>query len=286
MIYAAATVAGRHLDVEPRHRSVYLRGVRIPGAERVLHHDYPVTPGMARALEQARARGRRRLRLEHVRRPGGDRLVSDAGRSRTSLVVESHDEGPRPGWRRRVKGTVVPSDRSPARRGILARERSPRGSMIGARRPRRASSVFANTIDVKASAKRPTGLAARRPRAARGAGSRSPRTSSSSRSHGSHGRSVSTCWCARSPTPAIPVSCSSSWARVPSGPDSRLCAGELDVRARTASATRRGSGSSRATCSRTCSRCSRSGRHGASPSTRRPHAGCRCVLSDRVGAAP
>ena len=72
VIYAAETVAGRTWTVEPRHRAVYLRGAGVPGARRILHHDYPVTPGILRALSRrpsglrrsfrAGARSRRRLR--------------------------------------------------------------------------------------------------------------------------------------------------------------------------------------------------------------------------------
>src|SRR5262249_37143708 len=42
VLYAADTVAGRTWRVEPKHRAVFLRGVGIPGARRILHHDYPV----------------------------------------------------------------------------------------------------------------------------------------------------------------------------------------------------------------------------------------------------
>jgi hypothetical protein len=46
VLYAADTVAGRTWRVAPKHEMVFLRGVRIPGAARVLHHDYPLTPGV------------------------------------------------------------------------------------------------------------------------------------------------------------------------------------------------------------------------------------------------
>ena len=46
VVYAAGTVAGRTWRVEPNHHAVFLRGLRIPGAQRILHHDYPVTPGV------------------------------------------------------------------------------------------------------------------------------------------------------------------------------------------------------------------------------------------------
>ena len=54
MLYAAPTVAKRTWRVDPRHDAVFLFGIRVPGAERVLHHDYPVTPGVARALDRVR----------------------------------------------------------------------------------------------------------------------------------------------------------------------------------------------------------------------------------------
>ena len=54
VVYAARTVAGRTWSVEPHHRAVFLSGVRLPGLRRVLRHDYPVTPGIVRAISPAR----------------------------------------------------------------------------------------------------------------------------------------------------------------------------------------------------------------------------------------
>src|SRR5262245_11877355 len=54
VIYAAETVADRSWSVVPRHHAVFLHGVGVPGARRILHHDYPVTPGVLRALSAAR----------------------------------------------------------------------------------------------------------------------------------------------------------------------------------------------------------------------------------------
>ena len=96
VIYAAGTVAGRTWRVEPKHRAVFLRGVRIPGAQRVLHHDYPVTPGVVGALDGRAARRRRRLGLEHVRRAGRDRLVRAARTSRTSSSSRATTRGRAP----------------------------------------------------------------------------------------------------------------------------------------------------------------------------------------------
>ncbi len=63
------------------------------------------------------------------------------------VVVESHDRGPRPRWRRVIKRTIVPRVLKPASAvlvtGALARES---GIARGARAER--VHVFANTIDV------------------------------------------------------------------------------------------------------------------------------------------
>ncbi len=50
VIYAASSVADRTWRVKPRHRAVFLRGLKVAGARRLVRHDYPVTPGVAHAL--------------------------------------------------------------------------------------------------------------------------------------------------------------------------------------------------------------------------------------------
>jgi glycosyltransferase involved in cell wall biosynthesis len=170
VVYAAGTVAGRTWRVEPAHRHTFLRGLRIPGAERILHHDYPVTPGIVPALEEARP--------DVVVVSGWSTFAAQAAiawsRARGVpyvLVVESHDEGPRPGWRRQVKSTVVPRVVTNAS-GVLVTGTLARNSMVA----RGASSdrvrVFANTVDVEEFGARAAGLAGRRDelRAALGAG--------------------------------------------------------------------------------------------------------------------
>ena len=170
VIYAARTVARRTWQVEQRHRAVFLRGVRLPGAETVLHHDYPVTPGIARALEDARP--------EVVVVSGWSTFTSQATiawcRARRVpyvLVVESHDEGPRPGWRRRVKSAVVPHVVVGAS-GALVTGTLARRSMIARGAPPERVRTFANTIDVEEFGREADRLAERRPelRAALGAG--------------------------------------------------------------------------------------------------------------------
>jgi glycosyltransferase involved in cell wall biosynthesis len=170
VIYAAETVAGRTWRVDPQHRALFLRGARLPGAEKVLHHDYPVTPGIVRALRDARP--------DVVVVSGWSTFAAQAAIAWCSarkipyvLVVESHDEGPRAGWRRAVKGTVVPRVVGGAS-GVLVTGTLARHSMIERGAPPERVRVFANTIDVDAFGERADRIAGRRPelRAELGAG--------------------------------------------------------------------------------------------------------------------
>ena len=146
VVYAAGTVAGRTWRVEPKHRAVFLRGLRVPGAARVLHHDYPLTPGVVPALED--------IRPDVVVVSGWSTFAAQAAiawcRARDIsyvLVVESHDEGPRSGWRRTVKDTVVPPIVANAA-GVLVTGTLARNSMIARGAPADRVRVFANTVDV------------------------------------------------------------------------------------------------------------------------------------------
>jgi glycosyltransferase involved in cell wall biosynthesis len=160
VVYAAETVAGRTWYVEPRHRAVFLRGARLPGAKAILHHDYHVTPGLPRALADARP--------DVVVVSGWSTFVAQAAiawcrlrRVPYVLVVESHDEGPRAGWRRKVKGAVVPRIVEGAS-GALVTGTLARRSMIARGAPPERVRIFANTIDVEAFGERATRLARRR----------------------------------------------------------------------------------------------------------------------------
>jgi glycosyltransferase involved in cell wall biosynthesis len=170
VVYAARTVARRTWQVEPRHRARFLRGVSVPGAERILHHDYPLTPGIAAALERARP--------DVVVVSGWSTFASQATiawcRARKVpyvLVVESHDEGPRPGWRRAIKGAVVPRVVGGSA-GALVTGTLARRSMVERGAPPERVRVFANTIDVEEFGRRADALLAQREelRAALGAG--------------------------------------------------------------------------------------------------------------------
>jgi len=160
VVYAAHTVAGRTWKVEPLHRAVFLDGLKIPGLRGVFRHDYPVTPGIWRALREARP--------DCVVVSGWSTFAAQAAlswcRARCVpyvLLVESHDAGPKPGWRRRVKETVVPPIVKRAASvlvtGSLARE-----SMLAQGADPERVRVFANTVDVVRYGERADELASRR----------------------------------------------------------------------------------------------------------------------------
>jgi glycosyltransferase involved in cell wall biosynthesis len=161
VIYAARTVAGRTWAVEPRHRAVFLDGWSLPGAGRILRHDYPVTKRIFRTLGD--------VRPDVVVVSGWSTFASQtalgwcrARRIRYVLLVESHDAGPKASWRRAVKGTVVPPLVRGAASllvvGTLARE-----SVIALGADPARVRVFANTIDVPAFEELADRLSGRRP---------------------------------------------------------------------------------------------------------------------------
>ena len=156
VIYAARTVAARSWSVELEHHSLFLRGLKLPGARRLVRHDYPLTPGIFRALYRANP--------DVLVVSGWSTFPSQAaiGWSRARhlpyvLLVESHDVGPRAGWRRALKDAVVPrlvrNASSVLVVGTLARE-SVMARGAAAERVR----VFANTIDVERWIERAEGI--------------------------------------------------------------------------------------------------------------------------------
>ena len=159
VIYAAQSVAHRSWTVAPTHRHVVLRGVGLPGAERLLRHQYPITPGIARALRNAQP--------DVVVVSGWSTFASQRAIAWCRahgvpyvLLVESHDLGPRAAWRRAVKGAIVPRLLRAAASvlvvGSAARESVVAGGATSVR-------VFANTIDVVAWATRAEQLERRPP---------------------------------------------------------------------------------------------------------------------------
>ena len=146
VLYAARTVAGRTWNVQPRHRAEFLGGVRIPGLRRVLRHDYPVTARVGRAL--------RRSQPDVVVVSGWSTFAAQRAIvwCRTHgipyvLLVESHDLGPRAGWRRAVKGAVVPPIVRGAA-GVLVVGSAARNSVVSRGATPERVRVFANTVDV------------------------------------------------------------------------------------------------------------------------------------------
>lgn len=160
VLYAAETVAGRTWTVPLRHPHRILSGVRVPGVRAAFRHDYPLTPGVFRELS--------RLAPQVVVASGWSTFAAQAAvvwcRARRVpylLVVESHDRDPRPGWRRRIKGAVVPRVVGAAA-GILVTGTLARESMLArGARPDRIR-VFANTVDVADFGARADALAGRR----------------------------------------------------------------------------------------------------------------------------
>jgi glycosyltransferase involved in cell wall biosynthesis len=145
VLYAAATVAGRSWSVELNHPHVFLRGRSLPGARRILRHDYPVTPGIWHGLGATRP--------DVVVVSGWSTFASQAAVAWSRLQqvpyvlqVESHDLDPRPAWRRAVKSMfatpVIRGARSVLAVGSAARESA---LARGAEEVR----IFANTIDVE-----------------------------------------------------------------------------------------------------------------------------------------
>jgi glycosyltransferase involved in cell wall biosynthesis len=160
VVYAARTVAGRTWSVEPYHRSVFLDGVRVPGVTRLLHHEYPVTPGIVRALGAADP--------QVVVVSGWSTFASQAAIAWCRrhgipyvLLVESHDHGRRPRWRRAVKSTVVPRVVRPAAGALAVGSLARRSLEARGATPERIR-IFANTIDVAAWLERAARLENRR----------------------------------------------------------------------------------------------------------------------------
>jgi glycosyltransferase involved in cell wall biosynthesis len=147
VVYAARTVAGRTWTVEPKHRAVFLDGVSVPGLRGVLRHDYPVTPGIWRVLGESAP--------DCVVVSGWSTFAAQAALAWCRvhhvpylLLVESHDDGPKPGWRRRVKEAVVPSVIGGAD-SVLVTGSLARDSVVSLGASPDRVRVFANTVDVE-----------------------------------------------------------------------------------------------------------------------------------------
>jgi glycosyltransferase involved in cell wall biosynthesis len=148
VVYAARTVASRPWQVDLNHRSVFLDGVDLPGARSLVRHDYPLTPGIFRALHESRP--------DVVVVSGWSTFAAQSAIAWCRLRgvpyvlhVESHDLERRATWRRAVKGAVVPRLVQGAA-SVLTVGTAARESLLArGARPDRAR-TFANTIDVPA----------------------------------------------------------------------------------------------------------------------------------------
>ena len=160
VIYAGVSVQRRAWDVEVDHRAVVVDGWRLPGAFRLLRHDYPLSLGVVGALGDSRP--------EVVVVSGWSTFASQATVAWCRrhgvpyvLLVESNERDARPGWRRTVKNAVVPTVVGGAAEvlvvGSLARE-----SMRARGVPDDRISVVANTVDVARLAEAADALAPRR----------------------------------------------------------------------------------------------------------------------------
>ena len=178
------------------------------------------------------------------------------------LVVESHDEGPRAGWRRTVKGTVVPPIVERAA-GLLVTGTLARDSMIARGAHPERVRVFANT-DRRRGLRR-AGRSARGPQAGRASHARggargcrralrrAPRAREGTR----RARACRRC-CGR------PAPCARRRRRRARARSSRRARRRAVRSTHARRATSTGSGSSSCTSRRTCSRSSRSGSPGPS----------------------
>jgi glycosyltransferase involved in cell wall biosynthesis/GT2 family glycosyltransferase len=162
VVYAAAAVQQRAWGTDVRHRAVLLDGRRVPGAARVLRHDYPLSTGIFGALGDADP--------DVVVVSGWSTFASQATVAWCRrhgvpyvLLVESNERDARPGWRRTVKSAVVPTVVGGAAEvlvvGSLARE-----SMRARGVPDERISVVANTVDVAGLAEAADALAPARGR--------------------------------------------------------------------------------------------------------------------------
>jgi glycosyltransferase involved in cell wall biosynthesis len=147
VVYAARAVQQRTWDVDLRHRAVLVDGKRVPGASRVLRHDYPLSLGVFRALREADP--------EVVVVSGWSTFASQATVAWCRrhgvpyvLLVESNERETRPGWRRTVKDAVVPTVVGGAAEALVVGSLA-RDSMRARGVPDDRISVVANTVDVR-----------------------------------------------------------------------------------------------------------------------------------------
>jgi glycosyltransferase involved in cell wall biosynthesis len=167
-LYGGSSVQRRSWVIALAHDALFVEGRRVPGAYRVLRHDYPVSLGIFRALRDSRP--------EVVVVSGWSTFASQAAVAWCRrhgvpyvLLVESNERDARPGWRRSVKNAVVPTVVGGAAEvfvvGTLARD-----SMVARGVEAERISVVANTVDVERLGREADELAPRRDALRAGAG--------------------------------------------------------------------------------------------------------------------
>ena len=144
-IYAASSVQRRAWATDTRHRAVVLDGWRVPGAYRILRHDYPVSFDVFGALEASAP--------EVVVVSGWSTFASQAAVAWCRrhhvpyvLLVESNERDARAGWRRAVKGAVVPTTVRNAAHVFVVGSLAWQSMLARGVDPDRIS-IFADTID-------------------------------------------------------------------------------------------------------------------------------------------
>lgn len=167
VIYAAATVHRREWTLQLQHDPIVLRGPRIP-AERLLHHDYPLTPQIWRLLDRERF---------DVLVIGGWSLMATqlaivwARLHRTPylLISENHFREPRGAIVRALKSGVLPRIVAPAAGHLVTGSLASEHQLHYGAKPG-SITIFPNTVDVEAFGRRADELRLRRDELRRGLG--------------------------------------------------------------------------------------------------------------------
>jgi glycosyltransferase involved in cell wall biosynthesis len=168
VIYSAATVQGRLSRVDAAHPHLVLRGRRLPGARRLLRHDYPIDVAVWRVLGEQRP--------DCVVAAGWSTFASQVAvlwarlhRVPYLVTCESHEREPRAGWKRALKRIVLPRLLGNAAGVLVTGSLARRHAELYGAEPGRIR-VFANTVDVDAVAARIDALRAGRRELRRGLG--------------------------------------------------------------------------------------------------------------------
>ena len=162
-IYAGSTAGRRDPRPRPRHRAVFLQGLRLPWATSTgaqLARRYPLTLGIRRALASTSP--------DVVVVSGWRAFATQAAiawcrltRIPYVLVVDQLDDDARGGWRRVVDGAVVTPIVQHAG-GVLVTGTLARRSVLERGAPPEHVRVFAHAIDVEDFGARADGLAVHR----------------------------------------------------------------------------------------------------------------------------